>query len=87
MALPSIALASAAAPANAAKHSLTHGHSELKKLPAGKIVGANTATGIHSSYPVDDGDRGHKPDDGWLTHVNNNAGVPLDFTTFAVCRD
>ncbi len=105
LALPSIALASAVAAANAAKHGLMHRHSELKKLPAGKIVGAtahcpdgssvvggglliqgaNTATGIHSSYPVDDGDRGHKPDDGWRGVANSRSAGDKKLMVDAVC--
>ena len=40
-----------------------------------QIIGGNTATGIRSSAPFDDGDSNEKPDDGWTgTAVSRSAG-------------
>ena len=49
------------------------------------IGGANTATGIHSSYPIDGRDRNKIPDDGWRGVVNSRSAGHKTFRVSAIC--
>jgi hypothetical protein len=42
---------------------------------------------VNSSYPIDDKDKGRKPDDGWKTRVQNRAGLGKSVTTYAICSE
>ena len=42
---------------------------------------------ISSSYPVDDGDGGNVPDDGWKVRVRSRAGIGGPTTSYAICTD
>ena len=42
---------------------------------------------ISSSYPVDDGDAGRVPDDGWKARVRSRAGIGGSTTAYAICTD
>jgi hypothetical protein len=49
------------------------------------IIGGNTATGIASSYPFDDGDANSKPDDGWIGVANSRSAGDKAMRTYAIC--
>ena len=40
---------------------------------------------LNSTYPHDDGDRGHVPD-GWAIFMNNETGKNLDAYVYAICK-
>jgi hypothetical protein len=50
-----------------------------------EISDANTATGISSSYPTDDGDKGKRPDDGWVAIANSRSAGDKQLRATAVC--
>jgi hypothetical protein len=41
---------------------------------------------INSSYPVDDGDRGRRPDDGWRVRIYNDDGDSHVMEVHAICQ-
>jgi hypothetical protein len=59
---------------------------EMKVVGGGLTISeANTATGVHSSYPIDDGDRGKATDDGWRGVANSRSAGDKRVRTTAVC--
>jgi hypothetical protein len=50
-----------------------------------QISEGNTATGMHSSFPFDDGDANAKPDDGWQSIANSRSAADKSLLAFAVC--
>lgn len=51
------------------------------------VFGFNNGFEVESSVPIDSGDAGAKPDDGWLGTANNdNSGQAANTRTFAICR-
>src|SRR5215208_4897989 len=50
-----------------------------------EIGEANTATGMQSSYPFDDGDANSKPEDGWMAVANSRSAGDKSMLAFAVC--
>jgi hypothetical protein len=50
-----------------------------------EIDGANTATGMQSSYPFDGGDADLVPDDGWRGIANSRSAGDKSMLSFAVC--
>jgi hypothetical protein len=40
---------------------------------------------VVSTFPLDDGDRGAKPDDGWFGRASNDSGSAQEMTVFAIC--
>ncbi len=40
---------------------------------------------VASTFPMDSGDRGVKPDDGWIGRATNDSGTDQVMTVFAVC--
>jgi hypothetical protein len=51
----------------------------------GFILGSEVSDYLNSSYPIDDGDSGHEPDDGWKVRVWNGEKGPADATVEAQC--
>jgi hypothetical protein len=49
------------------------------------IVGGHNLTTVRSSRPVDSGDAGTTPDDGWSATMNNGAPTDRLMTVFAIC--
>lgn len=49
------------------------------------IAGSNTATGIASTFPIDDGDANVKPEDGWRGVANSRSAGDKQVFAVAVC--
>ena len=59
-----------------------------KSATGGGVYSTGTLNeqGINSSFPIDDGDSGGAPDDGWAGWVDNFGGETETITAFAICK-
>ncbi len=51
----------------------------------GRITGSMTEAHLAATYPVDNGDRGTLPDDGWKVVARNSSGAAKKVTAVALC--
>ena len=52
-----------------------------------RTIGAASTWWLNSSYPIDEGDAGGRPDDGWVAWVQHPAGDTHDFIVDVICMD
>ena len=50
------------------------------------ISGSSLDAHVNTTFPLDSGDRGATPEDGWAGHIGNDTGTPKEETVYAICK-